>query len=344
MDSSLPPIESSRLSLRRPQPNDAPALHARRNDPRVAEYQDWTLPYELSAAEELVADAVAGPGAADGWHMLTITDRGTAEILGDVAIGLSWDQRCAEIGYTLAPDHWGKGYATEAAAAVIPHLFDTVGVTRVHGQLHPDNIASARVFERLGFVFEGRTRLSFWVGDENSDDAIYGLTRADWDHWNARPTGQPSSVELVDIGPGNARRFDRLRTHKTDERFVAPVLASYADALIPELVDGAPVVPWFRGVQADGEAVGFVMLAEITAAHAEPYLWRLLIDRHHQRRGIGTAVLDLVISQCAEWSAATILTSWVEGAGSPRGFYERYGFVPTGRIVDGETEAGLALR
>ena len=72
---------------------------------------------------------------------------------------------------------------------------------------------------------------------------------------------------------------------------------SFADALVPEIVDGAPVVPWMRGVEADGELAGFVMLAEVTDAHPEPYLWRLFVDRRHQRRGIGDRVLALVVER-----------------------------------------------
>ena len=64
--------------------------------------------------------------------------------------------------------------------------------------------------------------------------------------------------------------------------------------MFPESIDGAPVVPWMRAIEADGELVGFVMLAITTEAHPEPYLWRFLIDRMHQRRGIGSAALDLV--------------------------------------------------
>ena len=53
-----------------------------------------------------------------------------------------------------------------------------------------------------------------------------------------------------------------------------------------------------RAVYGDDELVGFVMLALVTAAHPEPYLWRLLVDRLHQRRGIGRRVLDLMVEEC----------------------------------------------
>jgi diamine N-acetyltransferase len=118
---------------------------------------------------------------------------------------------------------------------------------------------------------------------------------------------------------------------------------SFVDALFPEIVDGAQVVPWLRAVAADGELVGFVMLALRTEHHPEPYLWRLLIDRLHQRRGIGQRVLELVAEEFRRMGDETLLTSWSEGKGSPRPFYLANGFEPTGNLIDGETEGRKRL-
>ena len=53
------------------------------------------------------------------------------------------------------------------------------------------------VLERTGFRYEGRTRGSYWVGEEVSDDLIYGMTVDDWQAWQDRPTGPPEDVALV---------------------------------------------------------------------------------------------------------------------------------------------------
>ena len=338
------PLITSRLRVRQVERSDVDALVARRNDPEVAALQSWETPFPLSEAKRIVTtvgDADEPP--VDSWWMLTVERLEDGVVVGDLALRLGWDGRAAEIGYTFARESWGQGFATEATGALVDALFARPELTRIHATLHPDNHRSARVLENLGFRFEGRTRLSFWVGGENSDDALYGLVRADHDEWRARPTGPPHAVRLVEITTENAGAVERLVTHKSQERFVAPNLHSFADALFPEEIDGAPVVPWYRAVEADDELVGFVMLAEITEAHPEPYLWRLMVDRRHQRRGIGDRVLDLVVEQCRGWGAETLAVSWEEGAGGPRPFYERRGFVPTGRIIDGETEAQLHL-
>ena len=96
-----------------------------------------------------------------------------------------------------------------------------------------------------------------------------------------------------------------------------------------------------RGIVANGEPVGFVMLAAVTPAHPDPYLWRLLIDRKHQRRGVGDATLRQLIQHLRSEGCTRLLTSWVEGPGGPAPFYTRLGFSPTGRVIDGEVEGAL---
>ena len=338
------PIRTGRLLIRPFVADDAPGLAARRNDPEVARLQTWELPYPLERAEKLVSGLVAMEGPTnEEWWMAVVADGETGEVLGDLALHLTWQGRTAELGYTLAREHWGKGYATEAVDALVEYLFEGLGVTRVFGMLHPDNVASAMVLERTGLLFEGHTRSSYWVGDEVSDDWIYGMTRADWETWRDRPRHPPETVGLIEVTTENEGKVSKLATHKTQEAFVAPMCWSFADALFPEVVDGAPVVPWMRAVVADDEIAGFVMLALRTEHHPEPFLWRLLIDRRHQRRGIGGRALDLVSEECRRMGDSTLLTSWVEGRGSPRPFYLRNGFEPTGKIVDEETEARRQL-
>jgi RimJ/RimL family protein N-acetyltransferase len=338
------PIRTMRLLIRPFRPDDAAGLAARRNDPVVAEYQNWTLPYSMEQAEKTASELAAMDGPRnEEWWMAVVADPDTDEALGDLAVHLSWEGRTAEVGYTFAKENWGKGYATEALAAMVEYLFDAVSVTRVFGMLHPDNPASAMVLERTGLLFEGHTRSSFWLGGEVSDDWIYGMTRVDWEAWRDRPRHRPAEVSLVEVTTDNAGAVSRLRTHKTQETFVATMAESFVDAMFPEIIDGAPVVPWLRAVSADGELIGFVMLALRTEFHPEPYLWRLLIDRLHQRRGIGQRVLDLVAEKCRKAGAETLLTSWSEGKGSPRPFYLRNGFEPTGNLIDAETEGRKRL-
>lgn len=341
----LPVLHTPRLVIRPVRPDDLDPLFERRNDPQVAELQAWDTPYPRERAESIVSDVLALEGQpVDGqWFMATVVEAATGEVVGDLVMHPTNELRTAEVGYSLSTRHWGKGYAAEALEAFVAWIQEALPVTRLSGMLHPANRASAMVLERTGFVFEGHTRLSFWLGDDNSDDWIYGMTRPDWEAWRGRPRTPPDHVRLDPVTRENKSALLALRTHHSQHAFVAPMLHSFADALLPDIVEGTPLEPLMRAIQADGETVGFVMMALTTPNHPEPYLWRLLIDRMHQRRGIGSRALELVADECRAMGDSTLLVSWVEGKGSPRPFYLAHGFGPTGRLVDGETEARLQL-
>ncbi len=335
------PIRTDRLILRPSVLADAEAAYQRRRLPEVARYQDWEMPYTRERAEQMIAAIVAMAGPADGqdWSLTVVGADEPDQILGDLYVGIRWGGRSAEIGYTFHPDHWGRGYATEGVEALIRWLFTEFGVGRVEASLHPDNHPSARVLEACGFVFEGRSRQSHWVGDECSDAGFYGLLRSDWEAWNTRARHRPERVELVPVTSENHRAVAELATHKSQERFVAPMLGNFRDALTPPSLDGATLVPWYRAIEADGELAGFIMATEITDTHPSPYLWRLLIDRMHQRRGVGSAALDLFEDRCRAQGSTAIEVSWVEGPGSPAPMYRARGYEPSGRIEHGETHA-----
>jgi diamine N-acetyltransferase len=108
--------------------------------------------------------------------------------------------------------------------------------------------------------------------------------------------------------------------------------------------------PWFRAIYAGQTPVGFVMITDGVAAgnpeFSDPYyLWRLLIDAGQQRRGYGTAALELVVEYVrGRPGAVELVTSAVPGEGSPMPFYERFGFHPTGAMHGDEHVFVLSLR
>ena len=315
----------------------------RRNGEEVARFLDWEQPFTREAGMRLVEGAMQMDGPAPGeWWVGTIEKDGGA--VGDLAIHLSDKARVAEVGYMLARSQWGKGYASEAVNRVVDYLFDDLRVGRIEAKVHPDNIASARVLERCGFVYEGTTRASHWQGASFSDDAVYGLLPEDRSRWRERPMESPEAVELVEIGPENYRDVMALRIHWSQRGHVAPVGHTIAAASFPEIVDGRPVQPWLRAIAADEEIVGIVLLSLADDERRRTYLWRLMIDRVHQRRGIGSRVLQQVVDLCRSREDSTLVVDWVPGIGSPSSFYMRHGFLPTGAVHDGEVEAVLQLR
>jgi [ribosomal protein S5]-alanine N-acetyltransferase len=63
------------------------------------------------------------------------------------------DEQIHELGFHLRPEYWGKGLAIEAARAVIPYGFETIGAKALSAGHHPENLSSKRVLEKLGFIY-----------------------------------------------------------------------------------------------------------------------------------------------------------------------------------------------
>lgn len=355
---SFGPLHTDRLVVRRPEIGDAEALHERRNLADTARYQDWTVPYPLESARRMTAGAATMDGPADDdWWMMTIVVADGGAIAGDVAIHQTWQGRAAEIGYTLHPDHWGKGYGTEAVGAVVDALIEA-GVRRLSASTHPDNVNSVRLLERLGFRYEGREVQSYFEADgpdaEATDGLLFGMTAADRVRWRDRATTRPSTVRLIEIDADNHRAVAELATHHSQRDLVAPVSASFGDALFPPVIDGLPLQPWLRAIEIDDgdptdpTLAGFVMLAMPSGAPGAenagtPYLWRLLIDRWHQRRGIASHALDQIEDMLRADGHRSILVHWEPGPGSPEPFYLARGYRPTGQMAGTEIEGRKQL-
>ena len=149
------PLRTDRLLLREMALDDVDGLWERRNDPRVAEYQNWTIPYSREEASRVVAGVVAMDGPEDDeWWMCAVAEGATGEMVGGLALHLEHDARTAEIGYTLAPEHWGKGYASEAARAVwqmaVSHFSDTPLISLIFSE----NERSIRLAKAIGAHLE----------------------------------------------------------------------------------------------------------------------------------------------------------------------------------------------
>ncbi len=336
------PFATARLLLRPFRTGDAAAFSTYRSDPDVARYQSWRTPYTLPQAVSFIAGVAGKDEPVRGeWLQIALDHHGV--LVGDVACQLDADGQVATIGYTLAAAHQHRGFAVEAVGALVARLFGDLGVHRVVANLDPRNLASVRLLESLGFEREGEGRAAVRVGDEWVDDARYAHTAESYATWTSRPQGPPAEVRLVEITPATARAMLDVRTHLSQRRFVATVADSYADALFPDVVNGAPVVPRLRAIEADGELVGYVMLTEATAHHPEPYLWRLLVDRRHQRRGIGNRALTLLVDELRADGHATLLVNWNLGPGTPEPFYLARGFVKVRELDDVEVEGRLTF-
>lgn len=90
------------------------------------------------------------------------------------------EPRIAMLWFALAPAEQGKGYATEAARAVLRHAFVDLELHRVYGECDPRNEASARVLAKLGMQREGHHRDNIWLKGEWCDTLVFGMLARDY--------------------------------------------------------------------------------------------------------------------------------------------------------------------
>jgi len=181
------PIRTERLVLRTVALDDLDALRYY-TDPEVCRY----LPFP-AADEEALAQRVknmaarVAPSEPDDVLALAAVHDGT--LVGDLMLRLRTraDDRTppavAEIGWAFAPSYAGRGFATEAATALVGLAFGHYPLHRLVAHLDPRNVRSAAVCERLGMTREAHLRKDWPEADGTwTDDVIYGLLREEWPH------------------------------------------------------------------------------------------------------------------------------------------------------------------
>jgi diamine N-acetyltransferase len=145
-------------------------------------------------------------------------------------------------------------------------------------------------------------------------------------------------VSLQPITAETVRGICQLSDTLTEPRksFVAPNAISLAQAHFSKHA-------WFRAVYAGKAPVGFMMLSDDPDT-PEYFLWRFMIATPYQGRGYGSQAIRRLVEYVQTRPGATeLLVSCGEGAGSPKEFYLKQGFVPTGEESDGETMLRMAL-
>lgn len=170
-----PTLETPRLILRGWRGEDLAPYAEMLADPETARFiTRWGEPY--SEAEVWTEMAwLIGHWQMLGCGMFVVEERSTGAFVGRVGSLAPPTWPGFEIAWGLARPAWGKGYAQEAARAAIDWSFETFPLDRIVSIIHPQNVASQRVAERVG---ERRTDETFTPFRETCD--IWELRRDDW--------------------------------------------------------------------------------------------------------------------------------------------------------------------
>lgn len=148
-------LETRRLVIREMKRSDVESLHILFSDPLFMRF--WPV-FDRSRTEQWVEESLLSY-AQYGFGLWALTLRGSDEAIGDCGLdiikGLEGTTEI-QIGWHVRRDLWGQGLATEAALACRDYGFDHLGLSQLSALIHPENIASRRVAEKIGMVLLGQ--------------------------------------------------------------------------------------------------------------------------------------------------------------------------------------------
>lgn len=178
-------ITTDRLIIRHWRDGDLEAFHLLNSDERVMEYFPFRRTRQESAEtisrfRKIIAD--------EGIGWAAVTSRDSGEVIGLSGLAnVHFEAKftpAVEIGWRLLPDHWGKGYASEAARALLAHGFRDLGLTDIAAFAVPANVASTAVMDRIGMHAEPEFDFDMPFPMEGYEHLrrhlFYRITREEW--------------------------------------------------------------------------------------------------------------------------------------------------------------------
>jgi RimJ/RimL family protein N-acetyltransferase len=176
------PLQTARLTLRPFGAEDLDDLFAFHSLPAVARFLYWESRDREEAREALARKLSQTRLAAEGDTLcLAVVLPDTGTVIGEVSLGWqSREHRQGELGYVFHPGYGGRGYATEAARAVLALGFDGLGLHRIYGRCDADNAPSYRLMARLGMRREAHFVHNEWFKGAWSSELVYALLRDEW--------------------------------------------------------------------------------------------------------------------------------------------------------------------
>lgn len=173
-------LQTPRLVLRRFQDSDLASLVAYRTDPDVARYQGWES-CSAAEAQALIDEQRAHIFFERGrWSQIAVEAKDSAAHVGDCAVRITArDPRQAELGFTFARPHQGRGFATEAVSHLLDYLFEQRGLHRVFAIADVRNARAIALLERVGMRREGVFRDAEWFKGEWATDVLYAVLAAE---------------------------------------------------------------------------------------------------------------------------------------------------------------------
>jgi RimJ/RimL family protein N-acetyltransferase len=172
-------ITTERLLIRKLGPGDTAAFFAYRSLPEVYKYQAFR-PVKISEAEDLIGKMPEFPNLPNTWFQLAVCRLVDGQFTGDIGLHFLEDNAQVEIGYTIAPEFQGQGYAHEALIAVTDYLFQKLKKHRIFASGDPNNIKSVVLLNKIGMRKEAHFVKSIRIDNRWVDDCVYALLDEEW--------------------------------------------------------------------------------------------------------------------------------------------------------------------
>ena len=174
------PITTDRLVLRPHTLDDLDDLVVFHSDPEVVRYVPWPV-RDRAATEEtlrvkLAQTELVAPGQ---WLVLAVEVRATGTVIGEVLLKWASDRQ-GEVGFALGREHQGRGYAAEAATAMLRLGFDELGFHRITAVCIAENLASARLLGRLGLRQEARLVDNVFFKGAWATQLVFAMLEDEW--------------------------------------------------------------------------------------------------------------------------------------------------------------------
>jgi RimJ/RimL family protein N-acetyltransferase len=164
-------IKSKRLTLRPFNLNDAEFIIDLVNQPSFIQNIRDVGVRTVADAEKYLENGPISSYTKNGFGLLAVTLNDTGQPIGMCGLIKRDTLEDVDIGYAFLPDFWGRGYAVEAAQAVMNHAKEVLGLKRVVAIVDPVNAGSIRVLEKIGMAFEKMVRLS----EDDIDLRLYSI-------------------------------------------------------------------------------------------------------------------------------------------------------------------------
>lgn len=179
-------LTTQRLILKPPTIEDADTIQRLAGSYTIARYTlNIPHPYEDGMAEVFIQSISTGFAVGNSLQYgVYLPD--TLSLIGMAGLSVYQPHGHAEIGYWIAEEYWGQGYATEASKALVNMGFQDLKLHHIIGEHMPENTASRRVMEHLGMQYEGTLREHVPTREGGRSDLdIRGILRSEWETMQA---------------------------------------------------------------------------------------------------------------------------------------------------------------